>query len=478
MKKYIKILALIAVALLVFSMAACKKDKPTPSPTPNGTETQANKLHDFKGRTFRIRSGLLHDGNAWKTDSQADQLMRDRIEFLRQQCNGDYKLVGDGTHATDQGYILPSMVAGTPVVDLTDIGPFTIHQYISKNCIVPIEAYAEETEMNNPDLWDQSCQEMLDIKGQRYALVPRYSKELLVGQTRVLFFNKTLLQESNVTEDLYQLQRDKQWTWDKFSQMAVKVTKDTNGDGKTDIWGAGGNNHSLLLGFIVANGGNMFAPNEKGEPDIMFDKQPAREAFQYLVDLTVKKKAMRPRPVEEGGGIDVPLFSKGYMGFTSEYCNRIDPQIGRFSSMKDEFGILMFPLAPNKTEYKVPFDYYMGWSVVSNVEHPEDVAEFISFFWRPLMSVEETDASFEVTFTEFLRDEESMETLNMINWDTLVVDQSGAYIVPGTSADATYLIVDGTELAFLGEQTVQQYYDEQMPVLQQRLKETWTNVLD
>lgn len=479
MKRQLKLITVCTVIALALGIAACNPVKPSPTPTATEKKTDGieNKQHDFKGRTFRISGGLLHEGNAWKSENVPDVRMRQRVEFLQKQCNGNYEFVGDGTYATDQGTIIPSMIAGNPLCDVTNVVPFSFHIFLTKDCIVPIEDYVKETEMENPDLWDQTCQEMFSVKGNRYVLVPRYSESLLVGQTKVVFFNQTLLTESNVTDNLYQLQQEKKWTWDKFSEIAIKVTKDSNSDGKTDYWGAGGNGYSLLLGFVISNNGNLFSNNEQGLPDVMFDKQPAKEAFQYLVDLTVKKKAMRPRPIEEGGAIDIPLFIKGRVGMTAEYCNRIDPGIGGISTMKDDYGILLFPLAPNKSEYKMPFDYYLGWSVVSHVDEPKEVAQFISYFFRPLMTKEETAAEFDVTFSEYLRSEETMSTLNMITPDILVADQAGAYIVGGTDADATFLIIDGTERAFLGEQTVQQYYDEALPILKERLRLTWKGVL-
>ena len=53
--------------------------------------------------------------------------------------------------------------------------------------------------------------------------------------TAGIYFNKRLLQEAGIDpESIYELQRNKEWTWDKFEELCQQVQKDTDNDGVID----------------------------------------------------------------------------------------------------------------------------------------------------------------------------------------------------------------------------------------------------
>ncbi len=47
-----------------------------------------------------------------------------------------------------------------------------------------------------------------------------------------IFFNKGLFDKFGVPYP-----PEDEWTWDQFAETVKKLTKDTDGDGKTDVWG-------------------------------------------------------------------------------------------------------------------------------------------------------------------------------------------------------------------------------------------------
>ncbi len=49
--------------------------------------------------------------------------------------------------------------------------------------------------------------------------------------SKVMFFNTELFEKAGVAIP------DANWTWDDFEAIARKMTRDLDGDGKTDQWG-------------------------------------------------------------------------------------------------------------------------------------------------------------------------------------------------------------------------------------------------
>lgn len=104
------------------------------------------------------------------------------------------------------------------------------------------------------------------FQGQQYALPSEIAPVLM-------FVNKTLLQKEGI--DIPQ----GDWTWDDFYDICERVTKDTNGDGKIDQFGAFG------FGWrdaVYTNGQRLFETNGS---KAYFDSPGVVEAVEFLVKL-------------------------------------------------------------------------------------------------------------------------------------------------------------------------------------------------
>jgi multiple sugar transport system substrate-binding protein len=80
------------------------------------------------------------------------------------------------------------------------------------------------------------------------------------------------------------------WTYDEFVDTMLKVTKDTDGDGKTDVWGYAA--HAGLKGLyprLRANGGQVYDPTGH---ECLYDQPPNVKTLQDRYDLFHKYKVM------------------------------------------------------------------------------------------------------------------------------------------------------------------------------------------
>jgi multiple sugar transport system substrate-binding protein len=83
------------------------------------------------------------------------------------------------------------------------------------------------------------------------------------------------------------------WTWKDFRELAIKLTKDWNGDGKIDQWGTfvdTGMQWGIIPNVILAEGGKFFSPDFTKAKGYM--NSPATvKAVQFATDLYLKDKA-------------------------------------------------------------------------------------------------------------------------------------------------------------------------------------------
>lgn len=109
---------------------------------------------------------------------------------------------------------------------------------ISNNLVQPVESYVDFSDK----IWDsvRSLQNARKVKGKTYEIIQHASP------SRMLFFNAKLFKNAAEKDPLYYYQKG-QWDWNKLVELAKKMTKDQNNDGITDQWGFGGESLQFML---------------------------------------------------------------------------------------------------------------------------------------------------------------------------------------------------------------------------------------
>lgn len=81
------------------------------------------------------------------------------------------------------------------------------------------------------------------------------------------------------------LQKNNQWTWDKFEEYCKKLTKDTDGDGKTDQY-AMASFSKYYLPMCAANNNATFVSRDKdGKYVDAITSKEFKDAMNWGVDL-------------------------------------------------------------------------------------------------------------------------------------------------------------------------------------------------
>ena len=143
---------------------------------------------------------------------------------------------------------LPAAVAAGDVEDLHAAEGFQVFpNWMAQNLIQPVSSIVNFKDA----MWDKASQEGSTYKGQVYGINTVKAQAV---SPYIVYYNKTLFQENGLKTP-FEYYKEGNWNWKTFLEVATKLTKDTDGDGKVDQYGFnwGGNPTT----FMVHNGGNI-----------------------------------------------------------------------------------------------------------------------------------------------------------------------------------------------------------------------------
>ena len=160
---------------------------------------------------------------------------------------------------TQEEYLttLTGMMTAGSLPDVFYVGPESVKQFVDNGYIEDLTPYLEEKGISTDGL----MQDVLNSyrydgtatgSGDLYAL-PKDSSVFAYA------YNKDLFDEAGLEypdpEDPY--------TYDEFVEVCKKLTKDTDGDGEIDQWGAGFANAFMLYQFVWSNGASFLSDDYK-----------------------------------------------------------------------------------------------------------------------------------------------------------------------------------------------------------------------
>jgi multiple sugar transport system substrate-binding protein len=185
-----------------------------------------------------------------------------------------------------------TLAAGNPP-DVWNTAPTFYYEYILRNQLADLSDLIEQ----NIDMSDFHATALsgYDFRNRYYG-IPRNIV------TTVVYFNKTIFAEAGVEPPPL----DGNWTWSDMLEKAKAITKDENGDGKPEVWGAPALQHAWWLDeVIMGNGGEVFLGEFSRDLTGMtanYDSEIARSTYQYFVDLIHQHKVSYQAGEFEGMG--------------------------------------------------------------------------------------------------------------------------------------------------------------------------------
>jgi multiple sugar transport system substrate-binding protein len=174
---------------------------------------------------------------------------------------------------------LQAGLAGGAAPDVFAMDGPLFPDYQSRDQLLDLKPYVDKEGYDLTQLADQGVADFTTADGGQYGL-PRDLNVI------ALYYNKKMFDAAKVPYP------DETWDWNKLVEVAKQLTKDTNGDGKTDQWGfytETTDMENYWLSLVWQNGGDVIAADGKST---VINTPEAAGGIQFLQDLIWKHKVM------------------------------------------------------------------------------------------------------------------------------------------------------------------------------------------
>ena len=183
------------------------------------------------------------------TNEEIAQAQLDVVKKIEKKYNVKIEFVNltyDGLKES----INTSILAGTPDCDVYQVEmDFGIPAAL-KGYAMNLEEFLDK----DSDIFTKKTVfEPINIGSEGVYLFRDNSKDMHYENTFMLAFNKQMLDELGL-ENPNTLYEKGEWTWDKWREYLMKLTRDTNGDGVVDVYGYGGPYEILVDNLLMSNG--------------------------------------------------------------------------------------------------------------------------------------------------------------------------------------------------------------------------------
>ena len=173
-------------------------------------------------------------------------------------------------------------------------------QFAANGGLEPVGSYLDNSQsLHATDLYPEAL-EAFQWDGKTWCIPQNVS-------SLVVYYNRSLFDAAGVAYP------SAGWTWDDFLQTARALTRDLDGDGQIDQYGAGVSPELMRLApFIWQNGGELV--DDPAQPTrLAFDSPAALAAFQWFVDLQVQEHVVPDATAEQAEDSET-RFMNGRLG--------------------------------------------------------------------------------------------------------------------------------------------------------------------
>lgn len=314
---------------------------PTPAPRPEGTKI-----------VLRVGTGDSGEGLTphLKIIEQFEQANPDIQVQLEPVGSGDY-----------YARILTQIAAGDPP-DILQIGDDAVPQFVQNGAFLDLAPFIASSDSPlDTSIYLPGVLAPGQWEGKQY-LLPKDFSPLAV------YYNKKLFDQFGVAYPTAD------WTWDDFRTAAQALTKDTDGDGTTDIWGVQlpGPWTSGFEYWVAAAGGRLIS--EDGSTfEGFLDSPETATAVQFYRDLYHEYK-VAPPPA------DLNAFGGGNSEFESgTAAMRIFgrwPQAGLKENPNVDLGVVGPPVGAERANVL----FWGGFGISALSENQEAAWRFLRYY--------------------------------------------------------------------------------------------------
>jgi multiple sugar transport system substrate-binding protein len=283
------------------------------------------------------------------------------IISLFEKANPDVLVQLEAVAGSDYYTRLLTQIAASRPPDIMQIGDDAVPMFVDKGAFMPLEDCLKANPALDTGIYLPGLLAPGQWKGQQWLLPKDYSP-------LAVYYNKKIFDEFNVPYP------QDGWTWDDMLNTAKLLTKDTTGDGKTDIWGIQ-LPASWTTGFeywVDSAGGRLISEDGKMFVGYM-DSLEVQSALQFYSDMyNVHKVAPPPADLAMWGGGNTEFDQgKAAMRLFGRW-----PEAGYKTNPNIDLGVVGVPVG--KVRANVLF--WGGFGVAAASENPEAACRFLKFY--------------------------------------------------------------------------------------------------
>lgn len=307
------------------------EEEPTPSPTPTPPPRNLGGIH------IRVADWYTTGQAEPKTKKEEDQ--RAYREWLQEEHNFTLVQENVATWGEYAELFITSTMSGDPVADIFIMDPAMVPEPLKQGLMYPLSDLPSFNKFED-EMWNQAVRESYTQNGKVYAFSE--VKELLgLG----LYWNKRIFEEAGLDPDLpYDLQKNGEWTWEKYKDLARKLTQDLDNDGQTDIYGVCGWQREIVKAAVFSNGGDYVRFNpETGRYENNQKSDEVLAAIQLAVDM-FNEGLIAPKPLD--GTDEISFFIDTFKAGKAAMCPAEWYRHTDFADMPDDWGFVFFPKGP------------------------------------------------------------------------------------------------------------------------------------
>ncbi len=278
---------------------------------------------------------------------------------------------------------LQVMIAGGSAPDLIPMMTMRLPMFLHRNAFLALDdlmAQDAEFQALKPDIHAKSM-DGFARNGKIYGLA--YSQNLYG-----LYYNKTMFDNYNKTcpPDQRITYPSADWDTDKFVEVARKLTRDTDGDGRADQFGTVVNSAMFYVCAPVLRrfGANLFDPEGR---TCLLDRPEAIKAFDWYYGLSLRDRVAPspngPDSRTAGGLIGGPeeLFMQGKIAMwedAAEWRFEFQRRITGF-----DWDVAEPPRGPAPQHIQTSGYECFGMSISATTKHPKEAWRFLRFMVSP-----------------------------------------------------------------------------------------------
>lgn len=257
---------------------------------------------------------------------------------------------------------LLTQVAAGAAPDVMQIGDDAVPQFVEAGAMLPLDEFIGSSEYPlDTSIYLPGLLVPGQYQGKQYFLPKDYSP-------LAVYYNKKVFDRFGVPYP------QDGWTWDDFLATAQALTRDTDGDGQTDVWGIQ-LPATWTSGFeywVGAAGGKLISDDGTTFEGYMNSPETVR-AVKFYADLYHVYR-VAPPPA------DFSLFGGGNAEFDNgQAAMRIFgrwPQSGMLKNPNIDLGVV----SPPADKQPASVLFWGGFGISTTTDHPEAAWRFLRFY--------------------------------------------------------------------------------------------------